>query len=412
MTLFNAEKLYVSAPRGNEGTVDRARLLLKALGHPERRLNFLPVTGEKGKSSIVRMLSGILAASSVPSVALVYPCLRTPKENVFVGDTPLSSAAFIAHSERVLAAVKSVKAGAKLTDPASEPVFTQEELLFALALSVAAEEDARWFVFELPSNLLPLLSGIHFPAPLAVISPCPARIPEEILHTVHPKLQTVVSARPESPQAYQTLSDVCARAGSKLIFPVFPKLEVVETSPRKTVFRYRDTLFELPLLAGGATLGNAVCAVEAATALGRDFAKLCPVTETGIAEGLRRAVLPARAELLSVHPTVLCDAADDPFSFFTLRDLLKDRGTALGSRIVLCLPADEDAPFTAELFSDLFAETDFSVGDTVRIEKGKESRVASLLLRTSGRNDLFLTVGPLPFVHAMRGEFYKALKAR
>lgn len=406
MTLFNAQKLFASAPRVTNDDAERVRALLAALDHPERKVHILPVTGEKGKSSVARMLSGIFGHSGIPAVAVTFPCLETPRENVLIGDSPLSSEKFIAYTARIHTAAKKAY-------PASEgdpPVLSQSELLFCLAVAAAADTEAKWLILELPNASFAPLATVRFSAPITVITSCTTRIPPVSISMIHPGMSEVVSARLASKGAYQEISEACAKAGCRLTVPAFSALALTESSLRRTVFTYREAEYVIPLY-GNAALSNALCAIEAAAALSRLG---CKITKNGIAEGLARAVLPARMEVLSVAPTLVVDAADDTLSVFALAESLKARGTSIGTAVTICVEAGEDAPYPhcPDPFSDLLPESGFRIAGVVRIERGKENRSATLLLNSAADGDLLLTVGTLPFAHVMRTEFLKVLNAR
>ena len=80
--------------------------------------------------------------------------------------------------------------------------------------------------------------------------------------------------------------------------------------------------------------------------------------------------------------------------------------------MTLCVSGVSGDPISDSLLPELLTEAGFTVTGTVRVESGKEGRVAALLLREAASGGLVLTVGALPFVHTMRNEFYKELKAR
>lgn len=411
MTLFNAQKLFSSAPESGDEAAGRMRLLLSCLGNPERKLRILPVTGEKGKSSVVRIINGILSCSGIKSAAVIYPCLGCPKENVFLGDSSLSNESFTSLTDRLAHAVREAQIRAKKQN---EPplVFSRAELLFCLAVTAAENTGCKWLILEIPSGPFAPLSTVRFSAALTVVTSCGETIPQGILSMIHPGLSELVSARLPHVSAYQTIADACAKAGCRLTVPVFSNVSILESSLRRTVFRYRDREYTIPLY-GDFALTNALCAIEAASALRRID---CQVTDRGIASGLGGAVLPARAEILSVSPTVLVDAADNPFSVEALTMLLKQKGTAIGNRITLCLEETvrteqnaEPAFIPQEILAALF-DFGFSIGSVIRIPHGKENRTASLLLKTASAGDLILAIGTLPFAFTMRTEFLKALK--
>ena len=401
MTYCNAQKLFSSASRSGNENAAHLRLLLSCLGNPERRCKILPVAGGKGKSSVTRMLSGILFHSAIPCVAVIYPCLCPPKDNVFIGDKPLSIEEFTRYTARLFFAVKqAISAEDGVT-------FSQDELLFCLAVIVAEETGARWLILEIPNRSFSPLSTVRFSSPLTVITSCGEQVPGEVLSMIHPGLDEVVSARFSHNTTYNAVSGACAKAGCRLTVPAFSGVTLIESSLRRTVFSYRGIEYTMPLY-GEFSLSNALCALETAAALKRLD---CPITAEGAVLGLERAALPARGEILSVSPTLLIDAADDPLSLSAVTRVLRSKGPALGARITLCLSEPSEEQLYTDALSAL-SEQGFSVTETVRVPAGKENRTAVLLLKAATDGNLILTLGGLPFAHTMHNEFLKVLKTR
>lgn len=403
MTYSNALKLFSSAPQEIPGSAERLRALLDYLGAPDRRLQLIPVTGEKGKSSVVRMLSSMMAASGIGVGAVTYPCLATPRDNVFVGGKPMTNEAFVAHASTVSAAMHRVRKEhpeISLDGKASDN-YTRDELLFCLALLSAVEVGAKWMILEIPNTPFSPLSLVRFSSSLTVITSCGPRIPASVTSMIYRGLTEVVSARLPFSSSYTALSSACARAGCRLTVPVFSAVSVLEASLRRTAFTYRGKRYSIPLY-GEYAISNALCALEAAAALRRLG---CPLTDAGAATGLSAASLPARGEILSVSPTVLCDAACDTFSFDALAFLLESKGTAIGERVILCLPEGAELPPILSRLTD----AGFSLSETVYVPVGKENRTAVLLLKAASHGDLILAIGSLPFAFTMRTEFSKVL---
>ncbi|MBO5271035.1 MAG: hypothetical protein J6B77_09630 [Clostridia bacterium] len=395
MTLFNAQKLYLSAPEVIRDGAERMRLLLSHLGHPERKLNILPVAGHKGKSSVVRMLAGMLAASGVRSASLILPLLPTPRDNVFSDDKPLPNEVFIRCTESVAQAVRAARA------EDADAVFSQNELLFALTLTVAEGNGAKWLIAEIPSgDPLPMLS-LHASSPLAVITSCGAKIPPSALGVIRPELTEVVSAQLGDRTAYAKISAACARAGCRLTVPAFSGLTVSEASIRRTVFIYRQNEYTVPLY-GGFALTNAICAIETASALIRHRV---PITEKGIREGLLHAALPGRGTFLSISPTVIADAADDPFSCAALCELLLQRNPSDAMRLTVCTDGSTDPSPLLRTLTDAGIE----IAGCVPVNMKTAHRSAVALLKEASPDDVILAFGSLPFAFVMQTEFTRVL---
>ena len=402
MTYSNALKLFSSAPKESPGSAERLRALLDYLGAPDRRLQLIPVTGEKGKSSVVRMLSSMMAKSGIGVGALIYPCLATPKDNVSVNGSTLTNEAFVRYSSTLSDAIRLVRVKhPELYHLSTAGDYTGDELLFCLALLAAADAGVKWMILEIPNTPFSPLSLARFSSSLTVITSCGPQLPPNVSKMIYRGLGEVVSARLPFSSSYTALSSACARAGCRLTIPVFSAVSVTEASLKRTVFTYRGRRYLIPLY-GEFAVSNALCALEAAAALRRLG---CPMTDAGDTAGLSTSSLPARAEILSVSPTVLCDAACDAFSFDALSSLLERKGAAIGDRVILCIEEGTSPPPILSRITN----AGFTLSETVYVKSGKENRTAVLLLKAASHGDLILAIGSLPFAFTMRTEFSKVL---
>ena len=397
MTYCNALKLFSSATKAEHGSADRLRMLLSRLDHPERSLSVIPVVGDKGKGSVIRLLSSMMAASDIAVSAVTYPCLNTPKDNVFLKNKSLSNEEFVAHTARLAEAIREIKQSGHDTD------FTQGELLFALALSAGREIGVKWMILEIPSASFSPLSVVRFSIPLTLIASCGPEVGASVTGMLRRGLTEAVSARIPFTSSYSTISSACARAGCRLTVPVFSAVTILESSLRRTVFTYRGRQYTIPLY-GEYAISNALCALESAAALRRLG---CQITEEGERKGLLSATVPARGEVLSCSPTILVDAACDTFSEDALIALLMKKGTAIGRSITLCIEDDtEPSPALSRLLP-----LGFILKETVKIQSGKEHSTAVRLIKNAEKDDLILACGALPFAFTMRTEFLKVLRS-
>ena len=395
MTFNNAIKFFQQSPTTGEEAAECLRLLLAKLGNPERRIRVLPVTGDKGKSSIARMLVGMLNRSGIAAGALLYPCLSTPRDNVYFGDEPIGNTDFVAATSTLSSAVREISSSME-----TPYRFSQNELLFCLAFLLAEKRGCKWMVLEIPNGPFSPLSAIRFSAQLILITTSSEEGLQKAISMIHPGLNEVVSA-PLGSNAQRILRTACVKANCRLTIPTSSELTLSEVSLRRTAWKYRKRDFVLPQYGESAIL-NALTAIEAADALRRAG---CPVTEDGEYEGLKRASLPARAEIISVAPTIIVDAACDLLSEANLISLLKRKGLSLGSRITLYVEDGNAAP--QEHFRTTLLEDGFSFNENVSIPLGEEHRAAQRIVKNATPDDLILVIGRLPFAFTMRTELRK-----
>ncbi len=144
LTASEAERRLLSLELfGMRFGLDRMRRLMTVLDHPERAFRSVHVVGTNGKSSTVRMLSGILTRHGHRTGAYLSPHLISFCERIRVDDEDISPDRFAAAIERALRAADHVNRGAAEGD-----VVTQFELLTAAAYSELAARGVEFAVIE------------------------------------------------------------------------------------------------------------------------------------------------------------------------------------------------------------------------------------------------------------------------
>ena len=101
-------KLNLAATVFCKPGTERVRALLAALGHPERTLPVIHVTGTNGKGSTCAMLESVLRAAGYRTAFFTTPYLRSRCESIRLCGVPLSRAAFARIGTEVLAAAEGM----------------------------------------------------------------------------------------------------------------------------------------------------------------------------------------------------------------------------------------------------------------------------------------------------------------
>jgi dihydrofolate synthase/folylpolyglutamate synthase len=123
--------------------LDRMHRLMTALGMPQRSFASVHVVGTNGKSSTVRFIAAILERHGLRTGSYTSPHLRSFRERIEVGETPLGEAEFAA-------AVARARHAAELVDRTQEPDdrVTQFEALTAAAYHELARARVEVAVIE------------------------------------------------------------------------------------------------------------------------------------------------------------------------------------------------------------------------------------------------------------------------
>lgn len=126
--------LYALKNRGSKYGIERMRLLVEALGHPERRFPLIHVAGTNGKGSVCAMLEALYRANGYTTGFFSSPHLVHLGERVQVNRRILSESELIRYTEQL----KPMATKLGREDPDLHPTFF--EFITAIAFLRFAEE--------------------------------------------------------------------------------------------------------------------------------------------------------------------------------------------------------------------------------------------------------------------------------
>ena len=135
--------LYGLAAVGIKLGLRRTRVLLRALGSPERSFPCVLVAGTNGKGSVAAMIHRALRAAGLRAALYTSPHLVRFEERIVVGDEPMPREEVAASAERLQGLIRGLLAGGGLD---SHPTYF--EVVTAMALAHFAGQGAEAAVLE------------------------------------------------------------------------------------------------------------------------------------------------------------------------------------------------------------------------------------------------------------------------
>ncbi len=323
-SLVNYEKL--AKPR-NEFKLDDIRELLRLAGNPDEKLKrVVLVAGTKGKGSVCYMLETALRACGRKTGMFVSPHVSTVRERIQVSGAPVSKRTFARLVERIWPLVRR------------QPV-SYFELTAALAFTLFAREQVDYAVVEVglggrldATNLLrPAVSvitriGLDHTRVLGGTLPKIAREKAGVMRKGRP----VVVSR-QLPEAEQELRKRAAATGAEFVSaPTRVRIWDRRAGEGGTSCSVLGELgagrLQLALL-GSHQVENAQTALAVLGLLARlDDA----VSMECVLRGLGSVSIPARCELVSVHPPVVVDSCHNPESGAALARAIADHLVGTG----------------------------------------------------------------------------------
>jgi dihydrofolate synthase/folylpolyglutamate synthase len=324
--------------------LDNMRVLMAALGHPDRAYPTVHVAGTNGKGSVSAMVERALRAAGHRTGLYTSPHLDRLEERVAIDGAPIAPESFDACARDVFAAVDAAREDGRL---AVTPTFFEVTTAIALALFRAEQVDVAVIEvglggrFDATNVVTPRAAAItsiafdherHLGSTLAQIAGEKAGIAK-------PGVPLVVGALPQ--EALTVVERVAREMGAPLVPAegAVEVLDVVRGRARVLPHAARWSRFEPVEL----SLPGRHQALNAATA-----ARLLEVLDGGglsipadaVRLGLAAARWPARLEWLQLpQGRLLIDAAHNPAGAEALASYLRDEG---GGPLPIVLAAMKD----------------------------------------------------------------------
>jgi len=356
--------------------LERIRLLLSKLDHPQLAFPSIHITGTNGKTSTARMAASILQVGGRKVGRYTSPHLQSVTERICVDGRPVTEREFASLLERIIPAVEE-------TDAQTGDPLTYFEVTTAMAFLHFARRKVdlgvievglggRWDATNLVRSPVQVITGVAFDH-MAELGDTLEKIAMEKAGIVK-EGSTVISAV-SHPGALEVVAAACAEKGSELKlygrdFQLLYHLtygvdteKIGQALGIKGLLREYADLF-LPLLGEHQGI-NAACAVAACEAFAASPAAL---SLDEVAAGLRRVTSPGRLEVVSLHPLVLLDGAHNPDGATRLARVIRDDLDFERLVMVLGILEDKDMQRMLKILLPL--------ADTVVFTQSREERAA------------------------------------
>jgi dihydrofolate synthase/folylpolyglutamate synthase len=285
--------------------LERMRILVSALGHPEAVNPCVHIAGTNGKGSTAAFIASILQAAGHRMGLYTSPHLVAPTERIQIDGEPVAPDDFSAAFDQVHSVAEALLSENRLD---AHPSYF--ETVTAMAFLLFRDRCDR-AVFEV--GLGGRLDATNVVSPeLCIITPVSYDHESFLGNTIESiAAEKAGILKPEVPvilahqnRAAEAVLVNCAR---ELRCPVVRAADFevtkVRLTPGQTSFEFDGDIFtsELP---GRHQVDNALAAILAARHLG--------VSTAAIQTGIQRARWPGRLERISTHPDFILDGAHNP----------------------------------------------------------------------------------------------------
>ncbi|HTT20642.1 MAG TPA: folylpolyglutamate synthase/dihydrofolate synthase family protein [Candidatus Sulfotelmatobacter sp.] len=324
------------------------RVLLEALGHPERKFPSVLIAGTNGKGSTAATLASILRASGLKTGLYTSPHLVRINERIRINGVAIRDDDFARlHGEVDIVAERLVANG----ELPWHPSFF--EMMTAIAFSHFAQQQVEIAVLEVgmggrldATNVVEPLVSVITDISLdhqKFLGNTVGEIAREKAGIIRPG--GVVVTLPQQPEANDVIGntildlDAVGVNAVQYVPPVSPasshylvtKPEATALGAEPAFYRYplqvmgRQILVESPLI-GRHQLRNAALAIAAAEELSKKGIR--GISAQSIERGIQETQWPGRFHIIPAHrgwPEVVLDVAHNPAGAWALRSALSER---------------------------------------------------------------------------------------
>lgn len=327
--------------------LENIRLLMSALGNPEKKLRFIHVAGTNGKGSVCAYLQSILTEAGFKTGKYISPNMISVCERISVDRKMITQSELDSILENVRKSALDIQSETGVCP-------TQFEIWTAAAFLYFQEKKCDIVVLEtglggrldatniIPAPLISIITHIamdhmqYLGNSLSAIATEKAGIIKE-----NPQGCTISSA--QSDEVIDVLKNAAINMHNKFIIAEKPKSERFDFAAE--VFTYKNLNGLRSSMLGLHQLSNAAVAIEAALFL--------KIDESAIRSGLEKAKNIGRFEIVSKNPLIVFDGAHNADGMNTLKEALLRYFPKMRKSFIMASMADKDIPASIEIIKSL-----------------------------------------------------------
>ena len=293
---------------GSQPGLERIKELLNALGNPQDKLRFIHVAGTNGKGSVCNMLASVYKEAGYKTGLYTSPYIVDFRERIQLNGV------YIPKEDLVRLCQKLKDTGVYVTE---------FEFITALAFAWFAEQKCDVVVLEVglggrfdATNVIktPLASAI-----MKIDYDHTAILGNTLSEIAFEKCGIIKGGHPcvSYPLQETEALEVMKQTDPNIIIPDVSAVKVLNSSIEGNEFIYKAVTYKTALM-GNHQIYNAITAIEVINATD------ITVAEKDIINGISKATVPARLELISSKPIVFLDGAHNPNGAEALSGFMKN----------------------------------------------------------------------------------------
>ncbi len=288
----------------------RIKKILGLMGNPQNKLKFIHVAGTNGKGSVCEMISSILIESGYKTGLFISPHIIELRERIKISGEMISEKTLNKIINEINYKVDIMKE--------NNEIITEFELLTVVALKWFADNNCDIVILEvglggrldatnvINESIVSIIMAISIDHKL-ILGDSISKISFEKCGIIKQNGITI-SYPQKNKSAINMINKISDQKLNKLIVPDLSELKILEENIFKTIFRYKNVEYILPLI-GEHQVRNALVCLETINVLksNKYF-----ISDKCLINGLKNVKHPARIEILSKNPLIILDGAHNP----------------------------------------------------------------------------------------------------
>ena len=335
---------------GSRPGLDRIKRFLKILGNPQDSLKFIHVAGTNGKGSTCAMISSTLVEAKYKTGLFISPYITDFCERIQINGEMIS------HDILAKTVESTFPILVKLRE--DHRIITEFEYVMALAFLIFKEANCDVVVLEVGLGGLLDSTNVILPPVASVITTIGVDHTNVLGNTIEEiakqkcgiikKASPVITSAQE--ECVMKIIEETAKENNCLLYKSEDiAINVISETIDGTEFIYKEKEILLHLT-GKHQIENGKTALATIEAIKSVF----PVTYENIIEGFKKAINPARFEVLNKTPLVILDGAHNPNGIEALKNAISKLVKTNNNICILGMLGDKDSQSSIKLLSGLF----------------------------------------------------------
>lgn len=355
MTYENAlKKIHSLLTFGSRPGLDRIKTLLNLMGNPQDNLKFIHVAGTNGKGSVCQMLSAVLTTQGYKTGLFISPYITDFRERIQINGKMISEDELTKAVEETFPLVEDLRK--------KDCIITEFEYVMALEFYIHNKANCDVVVLETGMGGLLDCTNVIKPPLCSVITTIGLDHTEILGSTIEEialqkcgiiKPHSFVVTSPQEDNAMKVIEETAKEKGVPLYKSEDFNIQVISSDIEKTILKY-NTLELTLYLTGLHQIENAKTAL---TVLENLRCKgILKIDDTNLIKGFKKAVNPARLEIISRDPLILLDGAHNPNGIEALKKSLDFYIKGKKKICILGMLRDKDSLSSIKLLENTFDE--------------------------------------------------------